>query len=30
LRFSHPRTEKELEFHSPMPLELRNLLECLR
>ena len=30
LRFVHPRTGKEMEFHSPLPLELRNLLERLR
>jgi 23S rRNA pseudouridine1911/1915/1917 synthase len=30
LRFTHPRTGKELEFHSPLPLELRNILECIR
>jgi 23S rRNA pseudouridine1911/1915/1917 synthase len=30
LRFSHPRTGQELEFHSPLPLELRNLLKCIR
>jgi 23S rRNA pseudouridine1911/1915/1917 synthase len=30
LRFTHPQTGKELEFHSPLPLELRNLLERIR
>ena len=30
LRFTHPQTGTELEFHSPLPLELRNLLERIR
>ena len=30
LRFTHPTTGKELEFHSPLPLELQNILERLR
>jgi 23S rRNA pseudouridine1911/1915/1917 synthase len=30
LRFTHPRTGEELEFHSRLPSELQNLLERLR
>ena len=30
LRFTHPATGKEMQFHSPLPLELRNLLERIR
>jgi len=30
LRFLHPRTGKELEFHSPLPQELQKLLNRLR
>ena len=30
LRFTHPYTGEELEFHSPLPLELQKVLECIR
>jgi 23S rRNA pseudouridine1911/1915/1917 synthase len=30
LRFTHPTTQVALEFHSPLPEELRNLLESIK
>jgi 23S rRNA pseudouridine1911/1915/1917 synthase len=30
LRFTHPTTGMALEFHSPLPTELRNLLESIK
>lgn len=30
LGFSHPRTGVALEFHAPLPLDMQQLLDCLR